>query len=200
MMMSSIRHITYCIIGFCIANTTLAQETPKVKSEKKSKLTLYAGVGPNFYFNNVVVGKSGVNEFNYSFVTRLMWEPEHFLSLGFETGYNRLYTVNLATGASNETHIVNAVIPIQGMVSMKFLKHFYGNFSMGQGILLNKVHTANNGDVNASVISLGDFGAGIGYRKLVQKKWFLGAELKGYYSTKLDDKNIGLIFMAGYKL
>jgi hypothetical protein len=199
-MRNAIRHITYCIICICMAHTSIAQEAPTIKAEKKSKYTLYAGVGPNFYFNNVVVGKSGVNEFNFAFVARFMWEPEHFLSLGFETGYNRLYTVNLAAGAANETHIVNSVIPIQGVVSMKFLKHFYGNFSMGQGILLNKVHTASSGDVNASVVSLGDFGAGIGYRKLVQKKWFLGAELKGYYSTKLDDKNIGLVFMAGYKL
>jgi hypothetical protein len=67
-------------IGFnCVAQTT---DSASVK--KNHRFTLYAGVGPNFYFNNLVLAKDDVNELSYSFVGRIMWEPEHNLSLGIE--------------------------------------------------------------------------------------------------------------------
>ena len=171
-------------------------------SNKKYKFTLYAGFGPNFYFNNLTIGKEYVRELNYQFVTRFMWEPEHFLSLGFETGYNRLYSMKENPTANSQVKINNALIPIQLVISMKFFKDFYGNFSMGQSVLLNNVNTNNNGTnnkINATGFSLGDFGIAAGYRKSFHTKYYLGAELKGYYSSKLNDKNIGLAIMGGYR-
>src|ERR1700755_2457154 len=52
----------------------------------KHRFSVYLGAGPNYYFNNLPLGKNHVNVVNYSFVCRFMWEPEHFLSLGVETG------------------------------------------------------------------------------------------------------------------
>ena len=71
---------------------------------------------------------------------------------------------------------------------------------MGQAFLMNKVTTSNAGTYNASVLSLGDFAATVGYRKKVSDRFFLGTELKAYYSAKLDDKNLSLLFMTGYRL
>ena len=66
-----------------------------------------------------------------------MWEPEHVLSVGIESGYYRLYTL---TGPDTlHANIANSAIPIQLVISMKFLKSFYFNFSMGQSKLINKV-------------------------------------------------------------
>jgi hypothetical protein len=167
---------------------------------KPSKFTLYAGLGPNYYLNNLVVAKDQVNELNYTFVARFMWEPEYFLSVGFETGYNKLYTMKAGVGTANEIQIVNTAVPLQGVVTMKFFQHFYGSFTMGQSILLNKVTSPTKGEESASTFSMSDFSAAIGYRKAISPKWFLGSELKGYYSGKLQDRNIGLVFMAGYRL
>jgi hypothetical protein len=188
-------HIVFLLV-VVITTEGLAQQQPV----KQSKFTLYAGFGPNYYLNNLVLAKDQVNEFSYAFVTRFMWEPEYFLSIGFETGYNRLYSAKGGEGTPNEIHIVNAAIPLQGVVTMKFLKHFYGSFTMGQSILLNKVKSASKGQENSTIFSMSDFGVAAGYRKPLNTKWFLGAELKGYYSSKLNDKNIGLVFLAGYRL
>jgi hypothetical protein len=192
------------ILFFCFVFTYgKAQDLLSTKTIKKHKFTLYAGLGPDFYFNNLTVSKDYVREFNYAFVTKFMWEPEHFLSLGFETGYNRLYSIKENPTANSQIKIYNAAIPIQLVISMKFLKDFYGSFTMGQSILLNKVSTLNNGisnNVNATNVSLGDFGLNVGYRKAINSRVFLGSELRGFYSSKLDDKNIGLIFMTGYRL
>ncbi len=190
-----------CCLLFC-AVCFIGNAQEKSTPIKKHKFTLYAGVGPNFYFNNLVIAKDYVREFNYQFVTRFMWEPEHFLSLGFETGYNRLYSIKDNSAANNEVKINNALIPLQLVISMKFMQHFYGNFTMGQSILLNNASSSNNGTntkVNATTFSLGDFGIAVGYRKIISPRFYLGAELKGYYSSKLNDKNIGLVFMSGYR-
>lgn len=181
----------------CSALHATAQDK-NVPAKKDKRYTVYGGIGPSYYFNNLVVGKQGVNEMGYSVVGRWMWEPEYFLSLGVETGYFRLYSANYATG-TNTAHITNSVVPIQLIVSMKFLKNYYCNFSMGQSILINKVTTTANGNFDASTVSLDDFGLTAGYRRTLNERIYLATELKGYYASKLDDKNIALVFLVGYR-
>jgi hypothetical protein len=187
--------IVFCMV--CVVCT--AQEQKSQAPGKKHRYTLYAGLGPNYYFNNLVLANAHVNEFNYSFVTRFMWEPEHFLSLGFETGYNRFYTVTTTDeNTGSPVRIINAAIPLHGVVTMKFSEHFYGSFNMGQSILINKT-TTDAGQTNGNGFSPADFGLTAGYKKTISPRITLGAELKAIYSTKLEDRNIGLIIMAGYR-
>jgi hypothetical protein len=191
-----------CIIFFCVLCFSGSAQEATTTPIRKYKFIVYAGVGPNFYFNNLVLAKDYVREFNYQFVTRFMWEPEHLLSLGFETGYNRLYSIKQNPSDTSEVKITNASVPIQLVISMKFLKEYYANFTMGQSVLLNHVtasNNSNNNKTNASNVSLGDFGLAVGYRKSFNTRFYLGCELKGYYSSKLNDKNIGLVFMSGYR-
>lgn len=152
------------------------------------------------YLNNLEVGTDQVKPVNYTFVARLMWEPEYFVRMGFETGYNQLYRMSGSNPVTGNVTIVNSVIPIQGVVSMKFMKHFYGNFNLGFGLLLNNVETQNLGNFDDSVMSLSDFAIAVGYRKDMSDRFTLGAELRGTYSGKLQDRNIALCFMAGYRL
>ena len=183
----------------CFAFRGMAQ-TNDAKSVKTHHFTFYAGVGPNYYFNNLVLAKNKVNEFNYSFIGRIMWEPKHNLSLGIESGYNQLYTLNADLPAPRgNVHIVNVAIPIRIVVSMKFYQHFYASFNMGQSILLNKVRTSEYGTIDASTLSFGDFGLDIGYKRLINDRIYLGSEIKGSFSSKLQDKNIALVFFAGFR-
>ena len=183
----------------CVVATANAQTTAATQP-KAHRWAVYGGIGPNYYFNNLEVAQTKVTELNYSFVARLMWEPEFFLSLGFETGYNRLYSLSADNPNTGTVSIVNAAVPIQLVVSMKFSKYLYGSFNMGQSILYNNVSTSKLGNFDASVVSLGDFAASFGYKRPVSDRFLIGAELKGYYSGKLDDKNIALVFMGGYRL
>ena len=182
---------------FCMqALSVMAQEKAPVPPGKH-KFALYIGAGPNLFFNNLVVGKEFVKEFNYSFTGRFMWEPEHHLSLGIESGYYCLYRVEDENYP--DARIDNYAIPIMLVVNMKFLKTFYFNFASGQSILKNKV-SHPLGDVNASTLSLGDFSGSLGYKRQ-WKDWItLGVETKFYYSSKLNDKNVALLFLAGFQL
>jgi len=192
--------LTKIFIGvlMCCSILQASAQNENVPAKKNRRYTVYGGIGPSYYFNNLVIGKQGVHEFGYSVVGRFMWEPEYFLSLGFETGYFRLYSADYATG-TNTAHITNSIVPIQLIISMKFLKNYYCNFSMGQSILINKVTTTVSGNFDATTISLGDFGLTAGYRRTISERFYLATELKGYYASKLDDKNIALAFLAGYR-
>ena len=125
-----------------------------------------------------------------------MWEPEHHLSLGIESGYYCLYTVNF--DELSDLEISNYAIPIQLTISMKLLKTFYFSFSSGPTILVNKVITSNGERVDASTMSLGDFSSALGYKHRINQHFTLSAETKFFFASKLDDKNIALIFLLGY--
>jgi len=185
-----------CLLVVCSTGSIMAQQG-KPTAAKKRRFAVYAGIGPNYYFNNLVIGKNLVNSLNYSIAGRIMWEPEHLLSVGIESGYYRLYTLN-GNGAA-QAHFANSAIPIQIVLSMKFLKAFYFNFSLGQTKLINKVTRQNTADFNTSAWSLADFAGTLGYRYTWKSRISLAAETKFFYSTGFIDRNIALIFMVGYK-
>ncbi|WP_448699271.1 hypothetical protein ACFGVR_20065 [Mucilaginibacter sp. AW1-3] len=173
------------------------QVMAQTNDAKRQNFGLYAGLGPNYYFNNLVIGKSFVNSFNYSFTAKMMWEPEHLLSLGLESGYYRLYTLN--SPAPNQVHIANSAIPIQLVVSMKFLKNFHFDFSMGRAILLNDATSETSGAFSTSAFSLADFSGTVGYRHQLGNRFSVGGEAKYYYSSSFVDKNVALMVMGGFR-
>ncbi len=170
----------------------IAQSTSSAK--KLRHWVFYGGVGPNIYFNNLVLAKDQVNVLNYSCVGRIMWEPEHRLSIGFETGYNRQYTIH-----NSDAHIINSAVPLQVVVSMRFLKTFYGNFSYGRSILFNKVSSTTYGNLDASSVSLADVTLTVGYKHKLNDRISIGAETKYYYASKANDQNLALVFMCAYQ-
>src|SRR5258705_11741348 len=79
---------------FCFVTVRSIAQNGEGESGKYHKFSVYAGAGPSYFFNNLVILKDGVSSFKYSISARFMWEPRHsFLSLVFETGYYRLYSV-----------------------------------------------------------------------------------------------------------
>lgn len=183
-------------ILICFLPTLATGQKEGAPGTKRHKFTISLGGGPNYYFNNLIRFKKQVNEFNYSFGGRFMWEPEHLLSLGFETGYYRLYNLNLK-GTQN-TSIRNSAIPFQVVISMRFLKVCYFNFSMGRTLLINDITTDAYGNFDAVTFSLADFASSVGYRRKLNDRFSLNAETKFFYATKAEDRNVALLFMLSY--
>ncbi len=171
------------------------------------KFAVYGGVGPSYFFNNLLIFKNQVNSLGYAFSARVMWEPQHsFLSLGIETGYFRLYTASgtisdSISGQQSNVHVSNSSIPIQFVVSMKFSKQFYANWAMGQSITFNEVSASGiTTNHNATTWSLADFTATIGYRFIQKSRISYAAELKGFYSSSYANSTIAAVFIVGYRL
>jgi Outer membrane protein beta-barrel domain len=194
------KNYKFCLTVFLcfFALNLLAQKDNHVQ-DKKHRFTLYGGVGPNYYFNNLVVAKSYVQPWNYSFVGRLMWEPEHFIGLGIESGYYQLYTVKYPPSYPWHAEVINVAIPVQLVVSMKFLKNYYANISIGQTYLQNKFISQDKGSFESSSWSLADFGITMGYKYPVFDRVSVGAETKFFHSSKNEDNNLALVFMVSYR-
>jgi len=190
------RSIPILLISLLLTTSPRHASAQATRDNKQHRFSVYLGAGPNFYFNNLIFLKTRVNEFNYSFSGKIMWEPEHRLSIGLETGYFRLYGIDLS-GPKN-SKVRNSAIPIQLVVTMRVLKSFYGSFSIGRAFLINDVTTDAYGNFDATTFSLADFSATAGYRKKLNDRYSIGIDAKYYYSSKAEDSNVAVLGMIGY--
>lgn len=152
--------------------------------------------GPNFYFNNIKTFKDNVRPFNYSFFARVMWNSKYAVSLGLETGYNRYYRVNGFSDANIRSSLT--AIPFHLVIGMRVTKAFYTNLSFGPSLLLNAARTSTDA-VNNKVFSFADGSLAVGYKRKLNEKFNIGAELKFNFSTKAEDLNITLPIVLSYR-
>jgi hypothetical protein len=192
-------HNLIIAVSLCLTTGRSLAQNGEGETGKYHKFSVYAGAGPSYFINNLVILKEEVSNFKYAISARVMWEPQHsFVALGFETGYYRLYSVK---STQPKADVTNSSVPLMFVVSMKFSKKLYANWGMGQSISFNKVSkTDSSYNFNASTWSLSDFSATLGYRFVQKPRISYAAELKGYYSSGYENATIALLFIVGFKL
>jgi hypothetical protein len=94
--------------------------------------------------------------------------------------------------------VTNVAVPVQLVVSMKFLKNYYTDLSIGQTHLLYKFSSSDMGSFETSSWSLADFGITVGYKYLIKNRVSVCAETKFFHSAKFRDSNLALLFMVAY--
>lgn len=201
-----IRNLIIILSACLVVNRSFAQ-TQEKSAEKYRPFSIYVGAGPSYFFNNVVAFKNDVNPWGYEFSARFMWEPRNsFLSLGFETGYFRIYSATSTVMSSVSPQpisakVTNSEVPLLFIVSMKFSKEFYASWSMGQSIQYNVVDAQNNPyNFNNHITSLADFAATVGYRFKQKERISYAVECKGFYSSQYANGTIAVLFIVGFKL
>lgn len=194
-------HKLIIAVSLSLISGRLLAQNGEGETGKYHKFSVYAGAGPSYFINNLVIAKDDVSNFKYAISARVMWEPQHsFVALGFETGYYRLYSVK-SRSPQPKADITNSSVPLMFVVSMKFSKKFYANWAMGQTITFNKVsNTDSSLNYNANTWSLSDFSATFGYRFVQKPNISYAAELKGFYSSGYQNATIALLFIVGFKL
>ncbi len=188
------------VILCCMLLLNLSAQNNNQPAVKKHRYAVYGGVGPNYYFNNLASYKNNVNPWNYSLAARLMWEPEHFFSLGLETGYYQLYTVKFTAPSFEPAKVTSISIPVQLVASMRFLGNYYAELSAGQSYMIYKFKDSEIGSFNSTSWSLSDFLMTAGYRHRFKSRISIGSEIKFFYSAKNNDSNIAILLMVGYNL
>ena len=163
-------------------------------------LTAEVGVGYSRFMNDLDYDKLNKNGFSGN--VRFMWNPEHLLSIGIETGYQYLYSIrinNLDTEFGSTKFSASMIaVPIYIVNSMKItdrLKIFGGS---GIFLLYNSGELFGD-NLNSSQISIG-FHAGVHYTEPISNNVSIGGQFKYSYISKIQDHALSFQFLLIYDL
>jgi hypothetical protein len=126
-----------------------------------------------------------------------MWDSRFAVALGVETGYNKYYRAE--DNKSENIKATLAAIPFHLVIGMRLPKGFYTNFSFGPSMFINTAQAGDN-RVNNRILSFADGSLSVGYKRILNKKFSFGGELKFNFSTKGEDMNIALPIILSYRL
>jgi hypothetical protein len=176
------------------------------QSQVKSRsINLILGGGLGHFFNTFTnVLDEDVRNDRPSFCGKLLWQPEHRLSIGIESGYYNMYsTTRIQTniGAEKLTSRLK-VVPIFLSLSMRVVNHLNINFGTGLADMIYTLNAAKTKSekVVGTTYSMSNYTTGFTYSYPLGKKFRLGAEFKYLYLRKTDDSHVSLLLNISYKI
>jgi Outer membrane protein beta-barrel domain len=181
----------------CFASAIVFSQS---KQKSTTRFSVSGGVGWNHYINTLKIGSSNATEDHIGFSFRLLWEPEHRLSLGLESGYYTFYSLS-KTASSNSPGSGESsfsVIPILLHLRMRVINNFYLTAGTGASILSSKT-TVLKSTSESSQVSLADFQLSAIYLHPLTKKISLGGEIKFLNIAKTEDFALSLQGVISYK-
>jgi hypothetical protein len=173
----------------------------------QSKDTLYyltAELGAGYSRYITTLDNQDLNQSGFSGTIRIMWHPEHLLSLGLETGYQYLYsfksTYTVSGVGTSDVSASMYSVPIMGIYSMKIFPSSLPNFELkiSSGIfLLYNRGEAFGDEIISSQISIG-YSAAATYLHPLNDLFSIGGELKYFYISKIQDADLSLQVVFSY--
>ena len=184
------------LVAFSITTTELkAQETDSLYN-----VTFDLGMGPAMYLTNMDYENLYGNSFVFTF--RFMWEPEHLLRLGIESGYLPLFHLETkfydTVFGDTEAELSLNSIPIMGVFAMEVVENFEVFGGVGGFILISEVTSFDNYVLSKSWSNA--YELGISYRHPLNNKLKIGGELKSYYISRLENYDVALQLSIKYSI
>jgi hypothetical protein len=170
------------------------------RQKSRTRFSVNGGVGWSHYINTLKIGASNATEDHIGFSFRLLWEPEHRLSLGLESGYYTFYSLS-KTASSNSPGSGESsftVIPILLHLRMRVINNFYLTAGTGASILGSKT-TVLKSTSESSQVSLADFQLSAIYLHPITKNISVGGETKFLNIAKTEDFAFSLQGVISYK-
>lgn len=151
------------------------------------RLLVYAGLGLSLYSAPVKIPGSLTDErltrLGLPMSLRVMWQTDHRLRLGVETGHTNMYNYR-GTIAGDAARVRVSAIPILVVFSMSMVKRFA--LYAGTGPYLINSELTYDGNTRGSTFSLGWMAAGT-YTQPITKNLGIAAELKWYDASQTND-------------
>jgi len=160
----------------------------------------YAGIGYARFITDM--DYSGLNKNGFSGTLRIMWQPEHLLRVGLETGYYNLYTFTQdrieTEFGSTDVHSSLRALPVFISWAMQVSSNIEIFIGSGPTFLYTAFDSfgieAKSTQISTSYIVGGT------YTRRITDKIKLGGELKYYRINKIEDGTLTLQFMFVYEL
>lgn len=162
-------------------------------------LTAEIGAGYSRYFTTM--DYSDLNKNGFSGAVRVMWNPEHLLSIGLETGYQYLYSINISNYetefGTTQYSASMYTIPIFAIFSMKVTPNIRINAGTGMYLLYNSGELFGD-KLQSNQLSIGAR-MGVSYTYPINNSVSVGGELLYSYFSKIQDQTLALQLLFVYK-
>lgn len=183
--------------------TSLSLSGQKEARSRALKLTIGGGYG--YYFNTFTnVLDEDVKNSRPSFCGKLMWQPEHRLRIGFESGNYEIYSTTRIETLSKIQKLTTSlnVIPLFLSFSLKTTKHLDLNFATGAAIMNYSVmvNKSKKSRVEGQSFSLSNFATGFTWYLPLGNRFELGAEFKYLSLGKTRDNHVSAMLDFSYKI
>jgi hypothetical protein len=153
---------------------------------------LYLNGGAGYYASQS--GTTAYNEpsfrrINPIYTARLVWHPDHLLSVGLESGFMTFYSYKLKDSAGKTGSVALDAIPMLIVWSMPVKKHF--NILVGSGLYILKTALNYQGKTYSNKLTTG-WMAGLSYIHPIKKNLGLGTEFKWLYASETTSGTLSL--------
>jgi len=191
--------VNIVFVTLIIGLTACLSQSYSQSDDSEYAVTAYINAGYSRFISEL--DDNDLNKNGFSGTIRLMWEPEHLLSIGLESGFVRLYNFNTQTSIGDgNTYTVKSelnAVPILSVFSMKIINNLKLSIGSGIFIITSKVDALDN-PVNSEQLSTGILIGG-SYLFPVSPVISLGGEIKYYLINKIEDGGLNFQISLQYK-
>lgn len=180
-----------------LAETIFAQN-------KDTLHTLSADLGLGYSRYLTTLEFPELNKNGFSGIFRVMWHPEHLLSVGLETGYQYLYSIRSEISSeefgSSDLEASMISVPFLFTASMVIFPETLPKFEVNGGwgaFFMFNYGSLYGSSIYSSVFSLG-YHAGASYIHPLNDDVSIGGEVKYFYISKLQDSDLSILFLVSY--
>lgn len=186
------------IIKILIAVIVISSVALPQLNDTTYSLSTELGVGYSRYFTTM--DYDDLNQNGFSGTVKVMWNPEHLLSIGLETGYQQLYSLDVSDydtefGNTNVSASMYTV-PIFIVFAMKVLPNVKLTAGSGAYLLFNSGEAFGD-ELSSNQISIGAH-VGASYTYPINNSMAIGGELLYSYFSKLQDQTVAIQFLFVY--
>lgn len=182
---------------------TIFSNTLKIEAntnQLKYHLNVDLGLGAAMYFTDIDYD----NQQNAQLMgtLRIMWEPEHLVRIGLETGFIHLYYIETkvidSLYGSTDAVLNMSSVPIMAVFAMEVTPNFEIIAGVGGFILTSEVISFDNRTVSSSWSNA--YVLGMSYLRPYTSKLQAGVELKSYYISRLQNYDLALLMSIKYSM
>ena len=192
-----LKKIFYC---FCVSVIFFNAENKAQSTDSLYSVTLNVGVGYTRYIGSFP--QTGLDKNSYNITGRIMWQAEHLLSVGIETGYVPLYFINVgnyqSAFGSTDVDISLIAIPVFLTFGMDIIENVKVYAGIGGAILNSTADFFDNRVVSSNWSNAYKLAAA--YSFSIGDKFNLAAEIKWYNISKIEDSALLLQAALSYRL
>lgn len=175
---------------FLMLSVSVVAQAQEVKPKNWS---IGAGVGWFHYINTLDVGADLAKTNHVGYTFRFMWEPEHRLAIGLESGYYTVYSIERPAGTAKLS-----AIPLLFSFRIRVLPDFYLSGGPGMTIMYSNV-TVLGSSAESSFLSMANLHVSAMYRKRISDRFDLGGEVKFLNFGKTEDYGYSVQVVGAYR-